>query len=123
MVQTFHRDLRKVGFTPPYMGRFVPVGWGEAHHSWRERMTSIYPVIRTLKIMCCIVYETQPMIHCTDIPHGFANGGLHPTLQERGLSIECLIHDRWKYNHECRDPSGRKQFLGYRQVPDRWSVL
>ena len=61
-------------------------------------MTSIYPIIRKLKIMCCImwciVYETQSMIHCTDIPHGFAKGGLHPTLQERGLSIECLIHDR-----------------------------
>ena len=57
-------------------------------------MTSIYPVIRKLKIMCCIVYETQSMIHCADIPHGFAKGGLHPTLQERGLSIECLIHDR-----------------------------
>ena len=81
-------------FTPPYLGGFVPVGWGEAHHSWRERMTSIYPVIRNLKIMCFIVYETQSLIHCTDIPHGFAKGGLHPTLQERGLSIECLIHDR-----------------------------
>ena len=45
-------------------------------------MTSIYPVIRKLKIMCFIVYETQSMIHCTDIPHGFAKGGLHPTLQE-----------------------------------------
>ena len=44
-------------------------------------MTSIYPVIRKLKIMCCIVYETQSMIHCADIPHGFAKGGLHPTLQ------------------------------------------
>jgi hypothetical protein len=32
--------------------------------------------------MCFIVYETQSMIHCTDIPHGFAKGGLHPTLQE-----------------------------------------
>jgi hypothetical protein len=28
------------------------------------------------------VYETQSMIHCTDIPHGFAKGGLHPTLEE-----------------------------------------
>jgi hypothetical protein len=74
-------DLRKVGFTPPYMVGFVPVGWGEAHHSWLERMTSIYPVIRKLKIMCCIVNETQSMIHCTDIPHGFAKGGLHPTGQ------------------------------------------
>ncbi len=69
-------------FTPPYMGGFVPVGWGEAHHSRRERMTSIYPVIRKLKIMCFIVYETQSMIHCRDILHGFAKGGLHPTLQE-----------------------------------------
>jgi len=34
------------------MGGFVPVGWGEAHHSWRERMTSIYPIIRKLKIIC-----------------------------------------------------------------------
>jgi hypothetical protein len=64
------------------MGCFVPVGWGEAHHSWSERMTSIYPVIRKLKIMCFIVYEAQSMIHCVDIPHGFAKGGLHPTLQE-----------------------------------------
>jgi hypothetical protein len=86
-------DLRKVG----YMGRLVPVGWGEAHHSWRIRMTSIYPIIRKLKIMCYIMYETQSMIHCANIPHEFATGGLHPTLQERGLSIECLIHDRWKY--------------------------
>ena len=46
-------DLRKVGFTPPYMGRLVPVGWGEAHLSWRVRMTSIYPIIRKLKSMCC----------------------------------------------------------------------
>ena len=76
------------------MGGFVPVGWGEAHHSWSERMMSIYPIIRKLKIICFIVYETQSMIHCTDIPHGFAKGGLHPTLQERGLSIECLFHDR-----------------------------
>ncbi len=64
------------------MGGIVPVGWGEAHHSWRERMTSIYPVIRKLKIIRFIVYETQSMIDCTDIPHGFAKGGLHPTLQE-----------------------------------------
>ncbi len=71
--------------------------WGEAHHSWHEQMTSIYPIIRKLKIMCCIVYEMQSMIHCVDIPHGFANGGLHPTLQERGLSIEYFMHDRWKY--------------------------
>ena len=71
--------------------------WSEAHHSWRVRMTSIYPIIRKVKIMCCIVYETQSMIHCADIPHGFANGGLQPTLQERGLSVECFIHDRWKY--------------------------
>jgi hypothetical protein len=63
------------------MGGFVPVGWGEAHHSWSERMTSIYPVIRKLKIMCFIVYETQSMIHGADIPHGFAKAGLHPTLQ------------------------------------------
>jgi hypothetical protein len=25
---------------------------------------------------------------------------LHPTLQERGLSIECLIHDRWTYKSQ-----------------------
>ena len=75
----------------------VPVGWGEAHHSWRERMTSIYPIICKLKIPYSIVYEMQSMIHCAGIPHGFAKGGLHPTLQKRGLSIECLIHDRWKY--------------------------
>ena len=31
---------------------FVPVGWGEAHHSWSERMTSIYPLIRKVKIRC-----------------------------------------------------------------------
>ena len=71
--------------------------WDEAHHSWREQMTSIYPIIRKLKIMCCIMYETQSAIYGADIPYGFAKGGLHPTLQERGLSIECFIHDRWKY--------------------------
>jgi len=59
-------------------------------------MTSIYSVIRELKIMCCIVYEMQSMIHCADIPHGFAKGGLHPT-GTRGMSVECFIHDRWKY--------------------------
>jgi hypothetical protein len=78
-------------------------------------MTSIYPIIRKLKIMYSIVYEMQSMIQCADIPHGFAKGGLHPTLQElqkRGLPIKCLIHNRWKYNPECRDPSGRKQFWG-----------
>ena len=47
------------------------------------------------------MYETQSMIHCANIPHEFAKGGFHPTLQERGLSIECFIHDRWKYNQEC----------------------
>jgi hypothetical protein len=76
--------------------------WSEAHHSWSVRMTSIYPIIRKVKIMYCIVlycivYVTQSMIHCADIPHGFANGGLQRTLQERGLSVECFIHDRWKY--------------------------
>jgi hypothetical protein len=55
--------------------------WGEAHHSWSERMTSIYPIIRKVKIMCCIVYETQSMIHCADIPHGFAKGGVKPTIR------------------------------------------
>ena len=55
----------------------VPVGWGEAHHSWRERMTSIYPIICKLKIPYSIVYEMQSMIHCAGIPHGFAKGGLH----------------------------------------------
>ncbi|MCY2936584.1 MAG: hypothetical protein NT172_20780, partial [Planctomycetota bacterium] len=64
------------------MPDLVPVGWGEAHHSWRERMMSIDPIIRKVKIMHCIVNETQSMIHCADIPHGFAKGGLHPTLQE-----------------------------------------
>ena len=49
----------------------VPV---EAHHSWCERMTSIYPIVRKLKIMCFIVYETQSMIDCADISHGFATG-------------------------------------------------
>jgi len=57
-------------------------GWGEAHHSWSERMTSIYQIIRKLKIMYSIVHETQSMILCANIPHGFAKGGLHPTLQE-----------------------------------------
>jgi hypothetical protein len=71
--------------------------WDEAHLSWREQMTSIYPIIRKLKIMCCIMYETQSMIHCANIPHEFAKGGLHPTLQERGLSIEYFIHECWKY--------------------------
>ena len=52
---------------------------GEAHHSWREQMTSIYPIIRKLKIMYCIVYETQSAIYGADIPYGFAKGGLHPT--------------------------------------------
>jgi hypothetical protein len=66
----------------PFIRLEGAVGWGEAHHSWRERMTLIYPVIRELKIMCFIVHETQSMIHCTEIPHGFAKGGLHPTLQE-----------------------------------------
>jgi hypothetical protein len=28
------------------------------------------------------VYETQSAIFGADIPHGFAKGGLHPTLQE-----------------------------------------
>jgi hypothetical protein len=70
-------DLRKVG----YMGRLVPVGWGEAHHSWHVRMTSIYPIIRKVKILCYIVYETHSMIHCADIPHGFAKGGVKPTIR------------------------------------------
>jgi hypothetical protein len=52
--------------------------------------------------MYFIVHETQSMIHCADIPHGFAKGGLHPTLQEPGLPIKCLIHDRWKYKSSRR---------------------
>ena len=71
--------------------------WGEAHHSWHEQMTSIYPIIRKLKIMCCLMYEMQSAIYGANIPHGFAKCGLNPTLQERGLSIEYFIHDRWKY--------------------------
>ena len=53
--------------------------WDEAHLSWREQMTSIYPIIRKLKIMYCIMYETQSAIYGADIPYGFAKGGLHPT--------------------------------------------
>ena len=37
--------LRRVGFTPPYVGSIVSVGWGEAHPSWHKRLTWIYPVI------------------------------------------------------------------------------
>jgi hypothetical protein len=44
-------------------------------------MTSIYPIIRKVKIMYCIVYVTQSMIHCADIPHGFAKGGMKPTIR------------------------------------------
>ena len=83
------------------MGGFVTVGWGEAHHSWHVRMTSIYPIIRKLKIICSIVYEMQSMIHCADISHGFAKGGLHPTLQERGIVNRMShSHDRWKYKSQ-----------------------
>jgi hypothetical protein len=65
-------------------------------------MTSIYQIIRKLKIMCCIVYEMQSMIHCADISHGFANGGLHPTASPHptGTGIVNRMshsHDRWKY--------------------------
>ncbi len=67
--------------------------WGEARHSWRERMTSIYPVIRKLKIMCCIVYEMQSMIHCANIPHGFAKGGLHPHHTGTGI-VNRMSHSR-----------------------------
>ena len=66
--------------------------WDEAHLSWREQMTSIYPIIRKLKIMCCIMYETQSAIYDADIPYGFANGGLHPTHPFQGLLIYDIIY-------------------------------
>jgi len=44
-------------------------------------MTSIYPIIRKVGIMCCIVYEMPSTIYGADIPLGFAKGGLHPTLR------------------------------------------
>ncbi len=63
-------------------------------------MMSIDPIIRKVKIMHCIVNETQSMIHCADIPHGFAKGGLHPTLQELYiLVLWSAVHglSRWCY--------------------------
>jgi len=55
-------------------------------------MTSIYPIIRKLKISCSIVYDMQSMIHCADIPHGFAKGGLYPTHPFQGLLIYDIIY-------------------------------
>ncbi len=50
-------DLRKVGFTPPFVARRDDVDLS-GH-------------------MC----RMQSKIYGADIPHGFAKGGLHPTLR------------------------------------------
>ena len=100
----------KGGFTPPYVCGIVSVGWGEAHPSWHKLMTWIYPVIcvecnprfmvqtfpmdlRRVGFTPTFVARTadvdlsghmsgmQSTIYGADIPHGFAKGGLHPTLR------------------------------------------
>ncbi len=64
---------------PPFLARSDDVDLSD--HSQGENHV-LYCIVLYCIVLYCIVYVTQSMIHCADIPHGFANGGVKPKIPD-----------------------------------------